>query len=61
MLTKEITFQASDKKEIIDRILKFLSNYQYSLRDLPTGENSIEDFLFKKRKETVNILQPLWL
>lgn len=50
MLTKEITFQASDKKEIIDRILKFLSNYQYSLRDLPTGENSIEDFLFKKKK-----------
>lgn len=50
MLTKEITFQASNKREIIDRILKFLSNYEYSLRDLPTGENSIEDFLFKQKR-----------
>lgn len=48
--TKEVTLNTSNKKEIIDKILIFLSNYQYSLRDLPKGNNPVEDFLFNKKK-----------
>ncbi|MEN2994664.1 MAG: DUF3488 and transglutaminase-like domain-containing protein [Thermodesulfovibrio sp.] len=49
-LTNNITSQASNKKEIAESIIRFLSNYQYSLKDLPVGENSIEEFLFNKKK-----------
>lgn len=49
-LTETITSQASSKQEIADSILKFLSNYQYSLRELPQGDNPVDDFLFNKKK-----------
>lgn len=49
-LTQEITAKATGKQEIAESILKFLGNYQYFLKDLPTGENPVEDFLFHKKK-----------
>ncbi|MGB9822105.1 transglutaminaseTgpA domain-containing protein [Thermodesulfovibrio sp.] len=49
-LTQKITSQALSKKEIAESILKYLTNYQYTLKDLPTGDNPVEDFLFNKKK-----------
>ncbi len=49
-LTQEITKGVLRKQEIAETILKFLGSYQYSLKDLPTGEDSVEDFLFHKKK-----------
>jgi len=49
-LTEKITSQASNKQEIVESILKFLSDYQYSIKDLPRGPNPVEDFLFNKKK-----------
>ncbi|GAB6184182.1 DUF3488 and transglutaminase-like domain-containing protein [Thermodesulfovibrio hydrogeniphilus] len=48
-LTESITGNATDKIEIIQRIMKFLSNYQYSLKNLPSGSQPLEDFLFNKK------------
>ncbi|MCS7214589.1 MAG: DUF3488 and transglutaminase-like domain-containing protein [Thermodesulfovibrio sp.] len=50
MLTEQITSKAVNQRDTVESILNFLSNYQYSLRDLPVGDNSIEDFLFNKKK-----------
>ncbi|WP_353684826.1 transglutaminaseTgpA domain-containing protein [Thermodesulfovibrio sp. 3907-1M] len=49
-LTQKITSHASNKREIAESILKYLTNYQYALKDLPTGDNPVEDFLFNKKK-----------
>lgn len=49
-LTHEITNQSLTKEKIALSILKFLSEYQYSLKDLPGGENPVEEFLFNKKK-----------
>ncbi|WP_297213428.1 MULTISPECIES: transglutaminase family protein [Thermodesulfovibrio] len=48
-LTKQITEKATNEKETAREITKFLSNYRYSLRNLPSGENPLEDFLFNKK------------
>lgn len=48
-LTEEITKEATSSEQIIERILKFLSQYQYSLKNLPLGDNPVEDFLFVKK------------
>lgn len=49
-LTQKITSQISTKQEIVESILKFLNDYQYSLRDLPAGDNPVDEFLFNKKK-----------
>lgn len=48
-LTDQITTNASDKEEIALKIMKFLSQYQYSLKNLPKGSNPVDDFLFNKK------------
>ncbi len=49
-LIEKITSEAKDEREIINKILAFLRNYEYSLKVLPKGENPIEDFIFKTKK-----------
>ncbi len=48
-LSRKIAGGLSNKEEIAGEILKFLSSYKYSLRDLPAGDNPLEDFLFNKK------------
>lgn len=43
-------FKDSDDYKTANNILKELSKIEYSLTDLPTGENQLEKFLFVKRK-----------
>lgn len=45
-LTYEITTNASNNIEVVEKIMKFLSNYSYSLKNLPT---TVEDFLFNRK------------
>ncbi|MCX8033880.1 MAG: DUF3488 and transglutaminase-like domain-containing protein [Thermodesulfovibrio sp.] len=49
-LTDEITKNSKDEREIIEKILIFLSNYEYSLKTLPKGNNPVEDFIFNTKK-----------
>jgi len=49
-LTDNITSDSKDEREIINKILYFLANYEYSLKDLPKGENPVEDFIFRTKK-----------
>ncbi|MCX7988061.1 MAG: DUF3488 and transglutaminase-like domain-containing protein [Thermodesulfovibrio sp.] len=49
-LTDEITNHSKDEREIIEKILNFLSNYEYSLKILPKGDNPVEDFIFNTKK-----------
>lgn len=49
-LTEEITSDASDKIKIVNRILEFLSRYEYSLKNLPRGDNPIDEFIFNTKK-----------
>ncbi len=48
-LTEKITGDATDKMAIIQRIMQFLSSYKYSLKNLPSGADPLEDFLFNKK------------
>jgi len=48
-LTEKITSGLSDKYEIAKNIMNFLSNYHYSLKNLPAGDNPLEDFLFYRK------------
>ncbi len=48
-LTDKITENSSSKEQIVKNILSHLSNYQYSLKNLPSGINPVEDFLFNKK------------
>lgn len=48
-LTEKITSGLSDKYEIAKNIMNFLSNYRYSLKNLPAGDNPLEDFLFYRK------------
>lgn len=44
-------FESDNKLYTIKEVLQFLNdNFTYSLKDLPTGENPIEEFLFSHRK-----------
>ncbi|MCX7739294.1 MAG: DUF3488 and transglutaminase-like domain-containing protein [Hydrogenothermaceae bacterium] len=42
--------KGKDSYETATNILRELYRYQYSLSDLPVGENQVEEFLFKKKK-----------
>lgn len=42
--------KGKDNYETATNILRELYRYQYSLSDLPFGENQVEEFLFKKKK-----------
>ena len=48
-LTQKITTGAYTEKAVVEKILKFLSGYKYSLKNLPKGDNPVEDFLFNKK------------
>ncbi|MEN2985067.1 MAG: DUF3488 and transglutaminase-like domain-containing protein [Thermodesulfovibrionaceae bacterium] len=48
-LTEEITKGEVLPEETVKKILKFLSTYQYSLKNLPLSDNPIEEFLFIKK------------
>lgn len=49
-LTEEITSKAAGKEEIINNVIDFLKNYEYSLKYLPQGNNPVEDFVFNTKK-----------
>lgn len=49
-LSREITKGAKSPVEAARMIEGFLSRFEYSLVELPTGDNPIEDFVFNKRK-----------
>ncbi len=49
-LVEDITSKAKDQEEIINSIMEFLKNYEYSIRELPRGNNPIEDFIFNTKK-----------
>lgn len=48
-LARKIAEGSSNKEEIAEKILKFLKGYKYSLKNLPAGNNPLEDFLFNKK------------
>lgn len=48
-LTEKITTGIRDEAEIVKTIMQFLSKYKYSLKNLPTGANPLEDFLFYRK------------
>ncbi len=49
-LTEEITSKALSKEEIINSVIDFLKNYEYSLKILPQGNNPVDDFVFNTKK-----------
>ncbi len=49
-LTEEITSKAAGKEEVINNVIDFLKNYEYSLKYLPQGNNPVEDFVFNAKK-----------
>ncbi len=49
-LVAEVTSKAKDDEEIINSIMEFLKNYEYSLKELPRGNNPIEDFIFNTKR-----------
>lgn len=48
-LTEEITAKSLSKEEMINNIINFLKNYEYSLKILPKGNNPVEDFIFNTK------------
>lgn len=49
-LTNSITSDSNSEMEMINKILKYLSSYEYSLKNLPSGNNPVDDFLFNKKR-----------